>query len=179
MQYRSVSLLAILLFAGAAAAADTAATSAAWKEHTAKFHYSGFTTHYTCDGLEQKVKSILVYLGARGDAKVRATGCTRGLNAPSPFAWVDAHFHSVAAADKATGADAVQAQWASFEIAPHRPVDMGDGECELVEQMKDVITANFTLRDVKYHTSCTPHQISLGDYAVSGKVLRPVAVTKK
>jgi hypothetical protein len=82
----------------------------------------------------------------------------------------------VAASDTATGADAVQAQWADFQIAPRRPIDMGDGECELMEQMKDVITANFSLKNVDYRTSCTPHQISIADYGIKGQVLRPVAV---
>jgi hypothetical protein len=176
MQYRTVSLISLLLLAGAmtASAVDSAAPNATWQTHTAKFHYFGFTTHYTCDGLEEKVKAILVHLGARQDAKVHATGCANGPNVPSPFAWVDATFDTVAAADGATGAKAVQAQWTDFQIAPRRPADMGEGECELMDQMKAVITANFALKDVDYRASCTPHHISIADYGIKGKVLRPV-----
>jgi hypothetical protein len=178
MQYRAISLISLLMLAGAATAvaADGAPTNATWQSHTAKFHYYGFTTHYTCDGLEDKVKTILVHLGARTDAKVHATGCVNGPNAPSPFAWIDATFSTVAASSSATGADVVQAQWVDFQIAPRRPFDMGDGECELMDQMKDVITRNFALQDLSYRTSCTPHQISTADYGIKGRVLRPVAV---
>jgi hypothetical protein len=176
MQYRTLSLIALLMLGSATAAyaLDGAAPTAAWKSHTAKFHYFGFTTHYTCDGLEDKVKTILLHLGARQGAKVHATGCAYGPNTPSPFAWVDATFDTLAVAEGAAGANDVQAQWADFQIAPHRPFDMGDGECELMERMKDVITANFALKDVDYRASCTPHHISIADYGVKGKVLRPL-----
>jgi len=178
MQYRLISLIAALAVAGAAVAADEAATHASWQEHTVKFHYTGFTTHYTCDGLESKVRTILVYLGARKDARVIASGCARGPNEPSPYAWVEAKFHTLAATDKGAGDGVVKANWSAFELSPRRPTDMGDGECELMEQMKPLITGNFALRDVDYRTSCVPHQISIADYSVRGKVLRLAQATK-
>jgi hypothetical protein len=193
MQLRSTSLAGLIcgltLAVGVnAVASDEAATKASWQEHNATFAYSGFTTYYTCDGLEAKVRSILLYLGARKDLKVTSNGCANGPNRPSPTAWVTAHFHTLAASSGAmtagaasgptTGTDAVQAQWSSFELAPHRPQDMGDGECELVERMKPVITANFTLRDIDYRTSCIPHQVTIADYGVRGKILRLAQATK-
>jgi hypothetical protein len=43
--------------------------------------------------------------------------------------------------------------------------------------MKDLITQNFTLRDVEYRTSCYPHQISLDGFAVKGQTLRAMPHT--
>jgi hypothetical protein len=50
---------------------------------------------------------------------------------------------------------------------------MGGGDCELVQQMKDLISQSFALRDVTYRTDCVPHEIVLDGYAVSGEALVP------
>jgi hypothetical protein len=41
--------------------------------------------------------------------------------------------------------------------------------------MKDLITKNFTLRDVEYNTRCVPREIWPGSYEVKGQALRAVA----
>jgi hypothetical protein len=51
---------------------------------------------------------------------------------------------------------------------------MGEGDCELVDQMKDLITKNFSLRDVEYRTRCVPREVSLDSYSVKGQALRAV-----
>lgn len=163
--------------AAAAAAADTpsvAPVSARWQKHELKFNYSGFTSLYTCDGLEGKVREILVHFGARKEAKVRATGCAFGPNTPSATAWVTVEFESLGDAGQNGGADTVAAGWQPVELRPRRPISMGDGECELVEQLKPVLTAGFALQDIDYRTRCMAHQTSLGDYSVRGKVLQPL-----
>lgn len=159
----------------ATAAAEPAATAAQWHTQTLKFNYSGFTTLYTCDGLEGKVRDILLTFGARKDLKVRATGCSEGMNRPSKFAWVTAEFGSLTPAVAPTAADAVKASWAKVQIAPNRPSYMGAGECELVEQMRELLQKGFALRNTDYRTSCTPHQVSIADYNVTTEVLKVVA----
>jgi hypothetical protein len=59
-------------------------------------------------------------------------------------------------------------------VTPRRPNFMGDGDCELVQGMKDLITKNFSLRDVQYRTDCFPRQITLDGFAVKGQALRAV-----
>jgi hypothetical protein len=51
---------------------------------------------------------------------------------------------------------------------------MGDGDCELIQGMKDLIIKNFSLRDIEYRTSCVPHEVSMDAYAVKGQALRAV-----
>jgi hypothetical protein len=61
---------------GAAADADASRTvSAVWVEREASFGYTGFTTHYSCEGLRGKVRRILRDAGARPDFDVRVS-CT-------------------------------------------------------------------------------------------------------
>jgi hypothetical protein len=158
-----------------ATAAEPAAAPAQWHRQTLKFDYSGFTTLYTCDGLEGKVRDILLTFGARKDVKVRATGCNEGSSRPSRFAWVTAEFSALAPAADPAAADVVKGGWTRVQLAPNRPSYMGAGECELVEQIRDLLHKGFALRNTEYRTSCTPHQVSMADYSVSTEVLKPVA----
>jgi hypothetical protein len=43
--------------------------------------------------------------------------------------------------------------------------------------MKDVITQNFSLRDIEYRTSCFPNSQSLDGFAIKGQALRAVPLT--
>ncbi len=158
-----------------AAAAEPTAAPAQWHKQTLKFDYSGFTALYSCDGLEGKVREILLTFGARNDAKVRATGCSEGSSRPSRFAWVTAEFSSLAPAADPAAADVVKAEWARVQLAPNRPSYMEAGECELVEQIRELLQKGFTLRNTEYRTSCMPHQVSIADYSVNTEVLKPIA----
>jgi|ERR1700722_1308999 len=157
---------------------DTSPTdvvSSQWQHHKVKFNYTGFTTLYTCDGLETHVRQILLHLGARKDIHVAAAGCPGPYNTPSHTAWVDTDFYALAPAVDAGTADSVQARWTPLSVTPVRPSFMGDGDCELVQEMKPLITENFTLRDVAYRTDCFAHEITLNGFSVTGQALKAVS----
>ena len=145
-----------------------------WEHHTATISYFGITSAYSCYGLEDHVRSILLHFGARKDAKVSATGCPRGPEVPSHNAWINTDFYTLTPAASAAGPATVRAHWAPREISPRRPYFMGDGDCELVEQMKDLISKSFALRDVVYRTECVPHDIVLDGFDIKGEALVPV-----
>jgi len=160
------------------AAAETAATppadivSGTWQHHKVTLNHFGITSLYTCDGLEGQVRQILLHLGARKDLKVTARGCPGGLNAPSHSAWVDADFYTLAQVADTTAPDAVKARWTPVQVTPRHPFFMGDGDCELIQEMKDLITMNFTLRDMVYRADCIPRSITIDSFAVEGQSLR-------
>lgn len=165
------------LSCAAAETADAPATeivTGAWQHHKVTFSYVGYTSLYTCDGLEGQVRQILLHLGARKDVKVSAKGCPGGFDIPSHTAWVDAEFYTVAPVADAGGSDTVKARWTPLQMTTGRPRFMGDGDCELMQGMKDLITKNFSLRDVEYRTSCFPHQVNPDDYEVRGQALKAV-----
>jgi hypothetical protein len=153
-------------------ASNGAVAAAVWQHHKAAFDYVGFTTSYSCNGLEGQVRSILLHLGARRDMKVRATGCPGPYGAPSRFASMDVEFYSLAPAADAGGPDSVPALWGPVELTPRRPSFMGEGDCELIQGMKNLITGNFTMRDIDYRTDCIPHQQVPDGFAVKGQTLR-------
>jgi hypothetical protein len=161
--------------AQAPATAGAAPTAAEWHPQQLKFSYSGFTTLYSCDGIEDKVREILLTFGARKDLTVRATGCNEGSSRPSRFAWVRAEFNSLTPAADPAPATAVKSAWVKVQIAPNRPTFMGAGECELVDQMRDMLQKGFQLRNADFRTSCVPHHITMADYSVTAEVLKATA----
>jgi hypothetical protein len=170
-------LACALLGPAMAASTDPATTPAQWHAQKLEFTYSGFTAFYTCDGLESKVKDILLTFGARKDAKVRALGCDRAQNKPNKIAWIEAEFSSLAPAADASTSDVVQGVWTKVRLEPNRPTNMGMGECELVEQMRPMLEKGFALRNTNYQTTCVPKQMSVADYRVNTEVLqlKPIA----
>ncbi len=159
------------------ALAEPAATpeAATWQHHHVRFLYLGFTSRYTCSGLDGKVANILRFFGARSDIGVHTVGCPRGPSSLTHSAWIAVDFDTLAEApaDAVTG-DTVAAQWSARELNPVRPIFMGDGDCELMEALKPILTGNFSWRDLSYKTQCTPHQAYLLDeYHVHGQVLKP------
>jgi hypothetical protein len=182
MQYMkhssSILAAAVLLAGGAVALAnELAATDApqasVWQHHQSTFSYLGITARYTCDGLEDKVRELLLYFGARKDLKVEATGCPSP-NRPSTNVWVSVDFYSLAAADS-TATDTVPGRWSNIVVAPERPTWMGRGECEVMDQMKGLLTKSFSMRDMDYRTSCFPHEVTIGDYSIKGEILKSAA----
>ncbi len=69
---------------GAASDPAAASESAVWKPTETSFVYMGFTTKYSCEGLVDKVRSILLTLGANRDLTVYGTGCAVSAGRPAP-----------------------------------------------------------------------------------------------
>jgi len=172
LKWIAATAAAASLACAAAYAAPTPTPEAtAWQHHSAKFNFSGFTSAYTCDGMEGKVREIMRFLGARKDLQVSAQGCPRGANSPSHMVWVTLEFDTLAPAPAgAATADLVPAQWTEFRLTAQRPFFMGD--CELIEAMKPMLTANFSLRALDYSTTCTPHEVTFADFRIKGEVLK-------
>jgi hypothetical protein len=169
-------LIGILCTAAAAAAPGAAPVEhGAWKHHHSTFSYYGLTSLYTCDGLEDKVKEILLYLGARSDALVQATGCSPGPNSPSHTAFVTVDFNTVQATPDSADADGMQAQWADRQVAARHPRFIDAGDCELIDGLRTVLKDGFSWRGLDYSTTCVPYDLSLGGFNVRGEVLQPSA----
>jgi len=144
--------------------------TAIWQHHHVTINYVGFTTLYTCSGLESKVRAILEFLGARRDMTVRASGCMGAPELPTHDAFVDADFYSPTPAADGS-ADAVAARWTPFRINYQHPFFMGSGDCELIQSMQDTLQKNLAARGLTYYTDCFPHEVHDGDFKVSGEAL--------
>jgi hypothetical protein len=162
----------------AADAQPGAAVAGTWQPHKDSFDYYGITSLYTCSGLEEHTKQILLHFGARRDIHVNANGCARGDYSPSHYANVHVEFYTLAPAADATAAGTVNAQWTALEMRPRHPFFIGDGDCELIKGMQEFLARNFTLRDVEYSTGCVPHDITLNGFSVKAEALKAIPTPK-
>lgn len=165
----------------AALAADPASSGsqegterAAWAPKQVRFVYHGFTTHYSCEGLKEKVRSALLQLGATKDLKVQEGACTRPSGGPEPFPSVDVKM-SVLRPQRASEADqtgkAVSAHWQGVEVKLDKDPLSEAADCELVEQIKQTFLPLFATRNVDYQSSCVAHQVSPGGTWLRADVL--------
>jgi hypothetical protein len=147
---------------GAQAAPPVDAEFAVWTPKEIQFTYMGFTTHYTCDGLRDTIREMLLQLGARkDDLKVTEQPCSGDPDRPNPFPGVKIKMSVLQPAPATLSPDTpvVQAQWKPVKL-PYRQYGINAaGQCELLEQFNRTILPLFTTRNVDLRASCVPHQL--------------------
>jgi hypothetical protein len=180
------ALVTLLACPAAHAASGGTAQAGVWQHHQADTPYYGITAIYTCSGIEDAVKRLLLSFGARSDVSVRAS-CPDPTR-PVRTAMVHSSFYSLEPADS-TGGESVPARWIRIELMPQvvgggtmmrserdgsEQLLMDRGECELVRDLKAVLTKSFSLRDVQYRADCFPNSASLQDFSVTAQVMKAV-----
>jgi hypothetical protein len=154
---------------------------AVWKEQHLSFFYMGRTSRYSCDGLRDKVRAMLLDLGARRDLQITALGCEGSagrvrLESLGPS--LTMVFSSPALPDAAAKPQhpgdlaAVDARFEAFTITSDAFRNMGIADCELVEEFANQILPKLVTRDLKQDITCVPFQQSGGRYLVKGRILR-------
>jgi hypothetical protein len=78
------------LLSAAVSAADpsdnsSGPVSAVWTPKETRFVYLGFTSKFSCDGLVDRMREVLLLLGARKDLQVSPSGCSSPFGRPDPF----------------------------------------------------------------------------------------------
>jgi hypothetical protein len=132
-----------------------------WQKHEYSFAFMGFTSTYSCDGLADKIKLLLISAGARPDAKSRPGACASGFGRPDKFARADLTFYTLAPDDSATtGTPPVDGVWRPVVFADHSPRELGIGDCELIEQFRHNVLPMFATRNIEDRTTCVPNQES-------------------
>ena len=165
---RRTALAAMMALPVWAAAAQTAAApadsqSAVWKPKELTFVFMGFTAHYSCDGLRDKIRHVLGELGARSDFKVDYYGCSSPFGSPDPFPGVRIKMQVLepaGASDQST--EVVGAHWQRVDLHLDKDPVWEASDCELLEQIKQKILPLFATRQVDFASNCVPHQAYLG-----------------
>jgi hypothetical protein len=162
--------LAAVLFGASLAAVSFAGDSAnspapepgIWQKHEYTFRFLGFTSTYSCDGLADQLRVLLIAAGARRDSKSRAGVCASGYGRPDPLPRADLTFYTLTPADAAGDAAGarVPGTWKPVTIASRMPRELSLGDCELVEQFRTLVLPMFSVRNIDDHMSCVPHQES-------------------
>jgi hypothetical protein len=146
--------------------------SAVWTPKELNFLYQGFTTTYSCDGLQEKMKRVLITLGARPDIQVRGFGCMR-LVGPDPVAGVRIKMNVLQPAGQ-QGGQPVPARWKMVDLLTdydnRDPVDAA-ADCELIGQIKEKILPLFATRNVDYSSTCEWRHLLVGGTRLKAEVL--------
>ena len=155
-------LLAAVTGLVSAADAPQATGNGTWQKHDILFQYVGFTSIFSCDGLADQLKMLLVRAGARADARATPGACASGFGQPDRMASARLVYYTlVPAAQDATAAEAVPGQWRTVALSVDHPRELKEGDCELMEQFRDeVVRKTFTTRNLTAQISCVPHQVA-------------------
>lgn len=181
--------------------ADARPVNAVWVDHDIAFTYSGFTSYYSCDGLEGKIRYVLKELGARPGFKVTSSGCVRSSGpdlmprvriraalpmpaTPEVLAQLEKNRATRELAERAGGKRGATQEGAAAQFpATYRIVkfegtptsDVQDGDCELMEQLADHVFKPMGVEEIGGSgTNCVPHQISLNGVNMKVRVLQPL-----
>jgi hypothetical protein len=161
-------------------ATTVAPIAAVWVPHEVSFSYMGFTSYYSCDGLESKLKMLLTASGARSDLKVIAT-CSDVSGGPSRLSSARLSFATLALQAPADSKDVpvpALAEWRTVSLHDRTPAGLTSGDCELVEQFAHELLPLFTVRDQVNQMSCIPHQVSIAGIRLQYSVLAPIPEPK-
>jgi hypothetical protein len=153
---------ALLMSRTSSADEPSARAPGVWQKHEYSFVFMGFTSTYSCDGLADKIKVLLIAAGARQDAKSFPGACANGFGRPDKFARANLTFYTLvpSGTDTPPGSKQVNGVWRPVSFAHRSPRELSTGDCELVEQFRNNVLPMFTTRNVDDHTTCVPHQDS-------------------
>ena len=185
-----ISMLAARTFA---ADENPETVQARWRPTEVSYSYTGFTTAYDCQAFEAKMKRILLTVGSHPNTKVRATGCQASRASSSFFVTittaipVPADQEPVSQQDqskqellKRLGAPnaAPEEQFAAvrkrIDLNADRRLNLGPGDCELMEDLRDKVLPKLGVEIVEQHLMCTPNQISIRTPELAVSALVPV-----
>jgi hypothetical protein len=152
--------------APALAAADSPQQPAAWVQKELNFRYVGFTTKYSCDGLQDRMRRLLLKLGARDDLKVTEYGCL----APETTPGVRIVMHVLQAAS-APGGQTVAAHWQTVDLLADRDLFDAARDCELIAQLDRDVLPLFSPRHVDYSAACHVNDPLTGGTRLKADVL--------
>jgi hypothetical protein len=156
--------------AGASPRADESAgsrESAVWAPKELNFVYQAFTVKYSCDGLQDKMRSVLTRLGAH-DVQVSGFGCMQSAR-PELLPGVRIRMNVLRPAGE-QGGHAVPAHWKMVDLVARDPAEAA-GDCELIEQIKQKVLPLFTTRNIDYGSTCVPRQLVIGATRLKTEVL--------
>jgi len=161
---------------------------AVWKEQRVDFSYMGRTARYSCEGLRDKMRSLLLDLGASRDLQVSVLACNESESEPLRRGYLGPRLSIVfsspvppdAAAQPLHAGDLspVEAHYESFTLTSDAFRNYGVGDCELVEEFARQILPKLATRDVKQDITCVPYQGSGSRFFVRGEILRAATVPK-
>ena len=152
---------------------------AVWREHRVQFTYAGRTSQYSCQGLREKVRAMLLDLGVRRDLRMSSACAGTGRSAAGA-ATTHLGIHFFAPAVAGTGPSAARndlhtaARFEAFAIRNDAFRNMDINDCELVEEFVRQILPRLATRGLKQDIACVAYQNG-SRFLVQGEILRALS----
>ena len=159
------------------AATEPVVVEAVWKPQRINFVYRGYSTLYSCRGLQDKLEKILTTVGARDHVELRAYACDDALSIArfqialaSPveatpenvqeLTTYDARDELVARVrgEQLASAEDLQrfpAVWKTISFARSREMRLEPGDCELVQQLRRHVLPRMSVQIVSDRVRCS------------------------
>ena len=151
---------------------DAGPQAAVWRAQSVAFSYPGRTVRYSCEGLREKLRAVLLELGARRDLSIGAEGCDhRAPRLTLEFSTPVTPQPEMKARDTADLA-AVDARYELFLLTSDALHNFGPADCELIDEFTRQVLPRLATRGVDAKILCVPYQQSGSHYAVRGEILR-------
>jgi hypothetical protein len=170
-------LVLVASVANAQSPADDAVVEAVWKPQRVNFVYRGYSTLYSCRGLQEKLEKILRTVGARGRIELRAYSCDDELAIArfqialtSPVEATPENVEQLTTYDardeliahvrgeqlaSAEDLPRFPAVWKTISFARSREMRLAPGDCELVQQLRRHILPRMAVQIVNDRVRCS------------------------
>ena len=169
--YCSVALIAALLASPVVSAGEPVA--AVWQAHQVEFRYSGFTSHYSCEGIRTQMRVLLRAVGAHDDMRIEGS-CGEIDHLPPRFHNLKLAFSvPVPAPGGGSPGETFPAEWREVRITRGEPRGVDWGDCELVEQFARQVLPVFNPAQLEEDVACPPRRRSLGRSRLRMMLLMP------
>jgi hypothetical protein len=182
----AIAWVAVLLLSASAAhaqslddeaAADPAVVEAVWKPQRINFVYRGYSTLYSCSGLQHKLKKILATVGARDHLELRAYSCDDAMSIArfqialaSPVEATPENVQELSTYDardellarvrgerlaSAEDLPRFPAVWKTISFSRSREMRLEPGDCELVQQLRRHVLPRMSVQIVSDRVQCS------------------------
>ena len=174
---RAAVLLLATAVASAAPQTNEEIVEAVWKPQRMNFVYRGYSTFYSCRGLQDKLEKILTTVGAQGGIALRAYACDDQMAIArfeivlaSPVEATPQNVQELTSYDArdeltarvrgeqlASAADVQRfpAVWKTISFARNREMRLAPGDCELVSQLRRHILPRMSVHIVSDQVRCS------------------------
>jgi len=150
---------------------------AQWEVHQIRFRYKGFSTYYTCDGVERTLKRLLKLIGARGDVRVESKCINR--NTIQQYHKILLAFAMPVPADKTDiSREIIPAEWREVRIVGNLSRYLDAGDCELLEQFQRQVLPHLQVRETNKKLNCVPFRRQYNNLRFRMSALKALEKTK-
>lgn len=150
---------------------------AQWEVQQIRFRYTGFSTFYTCDGIERKLRRLLILLGARDDARVEAL--CNNQNRVDRFHKLQLAFAMPVPADKTDiSREIIPAEWQDVRIIGKLSRYLDAGDCELLDQFQRQVLPHLQVRVLKKRLYCIPNRREMNNLGLRISALKALEKTE-